>query len=71
MLTPIPHEFAVGGVYLPPLLIAAMVGISLALLTTRWLNRHRWSQYFYYPPLVSLALMVMYTLFIGTFIIGA
>ena len=71
MLLPIPHEFAIGGVYLPPLFLAAIVGIPVALWTSRVLNRRRLAQYFFYPPLVSLALMVVYTLFIGTFIIGA
>ena len=71
MLTPIPHEFAIGGVYLPPLLVASMFGIIAAMVTTRQLNRYRLSRYFFYPPLVSLALMIIYTVLIGTFIIGA
>ena len=70
-MTPIPHEFAIGGVYVPPMLVAAVFGIIAALLTTRLLNRKRLTKYFFYPPLVSLALMVIYTVFIGTFIIGA
>jgi hypothetical protein len=71
MLTPIPHEFAIGGVYMPPLLVAGMFGIIAAMVTTRQLNRYRLSRYFFYPPLVSLALMIIYTVLIGTFIIGA
>ncbi len=71
MLTPIPHEFAIGGVYLPPLLVASMFGIIAAMVTTRQLNRYRLSRYFFYPPLVSLAFMIIYTVLIGTFIIGA
>jgi hypothetical protein len=71
MLTPVPHEFAIGGVYFPPLLIAAFVGIPGALVTTRLLNRYRLTKYFFYPPLVSLALMIIYTVLIGTFIVGA
>lgn len=71
MLTPVPHEFAIAGVYLPPLLVAATLAIPFALLTTRQLNHYRMTKYFFYPPLVSLALMVIYTVFIGTFIIGA
>lgn len=71
VLTPVPHEFAIGGVYLPPMLIAAFMGILAALMTTRLLNRYRLSRYFFYPPLVSLALMIIYTVLIGTFVIGA
>ena len=67
---PVPHEFTLGGVYLPPLLIAAFLGTLAAMVTARMLNRYRLSNYFFYPPLVFVALMVTYTVLIGTFIIG-
>ena len=70
-LQQIPHEFAIGGVYMPPLLVAAMLGALLTVLTAYLLNRYRLSRYFFYPPLVSLSMMVIFTVFIGTFIIGA
>ena len=70
-MLPIPHEFAIGGVYLPPLLIAAIVGVALASLSGRLLNRNHWSEHFFYPPLVMLAMMIIYTVLIGTFIIGS
>ena len=65
----IPSEFAIGGVYFPPLLIAALLGIILAWLTAILLNRYRLSRYFFYPPLVYIAILVIYTVLIGTFII--
>ena len=65
----IPHEFAIGGVYMPPLLIAAIFGTIAAVVTARLLNRYRLSRYFFYPPLVFVALAIIYTVFIGTFII--
>ena len=67
---PTPQEFTLGGVYLPPLLVAALFGTIAALITARLLNRYRLSNYFFYPPLVFLALMIIYTVLIGTFIIG-
>lgn len=67
---PVPHEFTLGGVYLPPLLIAAFLGTLAAMVTAQMLNRYRLSNYFFYPPLVFVALMVIYTVLIGTFIIG-
>jgi hypothetical protein len=70
-MLPIPHEFAIGGVYLPPMLIAALVGVALATLSGNLLNRNRWSEHFFYPPLVMLAMMIIYTVLIGTFIIGS
>jgi hypothetical protein len=48
-MLPIPHEFAIGGVYLPPMLIAAILGVALATLSGRLLNRNHWSQHFFLP----------------------
>ena len=66
----IPHEFVMGDVYLPPLLIAALVGAVAAYITIQLLYRYRLTHYFIYPPLVSLSLMIIYTISIGTFVIG-
>jgi len=41
----------------------------LAALTAMLLNRFRLSRFFFYPPLVFVALAVVYTGLIGTFII--
>ena len=65
----VPSEFAIGGVYMPPLLVAAILGTVLAVVTARWLNRKRLSRYFFYPPLVFVAMTVIYTIVIGTFLI--
>jgi hypothetical protein len=65
----IPHEIALGGVYMPPLLVAGILAVIAAVVTAQLLNRYRLSRYFYYPPLVLIALMVIYTVIIGTFII--
>jgi hypothetical protein len=47
-----PHEIAISGVYMPPLLIASLLGVIAAVITARQLNRYRLSRYFFYPPLV-------------------
>jgi hypothetical protein len=65
----IPSEFTVGEVYFPPLLIASLLGVIMAWLSGRVLNRYRLSRFFFYPPLVLLALAVIYTVIIGTFVI--
>ena len=65
----IPTEFAIGGVYFPPLLIASILGVVAAVVTAFLLNRYRLSRFFFYPPLVFLALAVIYTTVIGTFVI--
>ena len=66
----IPHEFAIGEVFMPPLLVAAFLGLLAAMVTAHLLNRYRLSRYFFYPPLVFFALTIIYTVLIGTFIIG-
>jgi hypothetical protein len=65
----IPKEFVIGGVYFPPLLIAGILGVLAAMLTAMLLNRYRLSRFFYYPPLIFVALAVIYTVLIGTFLI--
>jgi hypothetical protein len=68
-MKPIPHEFAIGEVFMPPLLVASLLGLLAAVVTAHLLNRYRLTRYFFYPPLVFLALMIIYTVLIGTFII--
>lgn len=61
----IPSEFTVGGIYLPPSLVAGCLGVLLAYWTSRALNRRRLSRHFFYPPLVFVAFAVLYTVMIG------
>ena len=65
----IPSELAIGGVYLPPLLAATVLGTIAAVQTARWLNSTRLSRHFFYPPLVFVAMTVIYTVLITTFVI--
>ena len=70
-MLPIPHEFSIAGVYLPPLLVASGFALALTAASVRVMDRYRLSRYFFYPPVIPLALMVLYTVLIGTFIIGS
>ncbi len=70
-LMPTPHEIAIAGVYLPPMLVAAFLGIITTALSVRLISHYRLSNYFAFPSVVFLALTVIYTVFFGTFIIGA
>ena len=65
----IPHEFTIGGIYFPPLLIAGILGVLAAMFTAMLLNRYRLSRFLYNPPLVFVALAIIYTGLIGTFLI--
>lgn len=65
----IPSEFAIGGIYLPPLFVVCFLGILLAYWTSSLLNRYRLSRYFFYPPLVFLALSFIYSVVLGTYVV--
>jgi hypothetical protein len=65
----IPSEFAIGGVYMPPLLIAAFLGTLAAIFSARCLNHFRLSRYFFYPPLAFFAVAVIFTVIFGTVLI--
>ena len=58
-MKPIPHEFAIGEVYMPPLLVAAFLGLIAAFVTAHLLNRYRLTRYFFYPLLVFIALTII------------
>ena len=68
-MTHVPCEFAVSGVYFSPLFFAGLLGLVAAVFTARLLNRYQLSRYFFYPPLVFVALMIIYTVFFGTILV--
>jgi len=65
----IPHEVYLGEVFFPPMLVDAALGLVAASLTARLLNRFRVSRYFYHPPLVLIALAVLYTGLFSIFLV--
>lgn len=65
----IPSEFNLGGIFMPPLLVAGFLGLVATWFTAMLLNRCRLSRYFFYPPLVYVALLVIYTIVFGTFVV--
>ena len=68
-MNPMPYEFAIAGVYFPPLLMATLLGFFAALATANLLNRYRLAKYFFYPQLVFLEMVIIYTVLFGTFVI--
>ena len=65
----IPHEIHLGEIFFPPMLLDAALGLVAASLTARLLNRFRVSRYFYHPPLVLIALAVIYTGLFSIFLV--
>ncbi len=68
-LLPIPAEVDIFGVYWPPLLISVILGTVAMLVTVRILNRHRLSRFFVLPEFVMMAMIAIYTVIIGTFVV--
>lgn len=66
----IPSDFVIGGIYLPPLLVASGLGLVAAALTAALLNRTHLTRYFFYPPLVVVSLALLYTGFIALLFLG-
>ncbi len=67
----VPHELYVGEVFFPPMLFDAALGLLAATITARLSNRFRVSRYFYSPPLVLIALTVIYTGLFSIFLLPA
>lgn len=65
----IPSEVDLWGVYVPPLLIAGLLGLVAASLVARALNRFRLARHFFYPPLVFVSLVVVFTVLFATFVV--
>ena len=65
----IPHEIALGGIYVPPMMLAGLVGTLLAVWVARLLNKYRLSRFLFYPPLVFVSMTVIFTVLVGTLII--
>lgn len=65
----VPHELSIGEVFIPPLLVAGVLGVLAASITAKLLNKYRLSRYFFYPPLAMLALVAIYTVLFGWIVI--
>lgn len=61
----VPHDIAIGEIYLSPVLLAATLGLLATIATVFLLKRFRLSKSFFYPPLVFLSLVVMQTFRVG------
>ncbi len=62
----IPSEFAIGGVYFPPLLIASFLGVLATVPTVMLLNRYRLSRFLFFPPLLIAGLLGFFAAWLTT-----
>lgn len=65
ILLRLPVEIDLGGVYLPPVLLAVIAGVGMAMAITHLLNRLDLVRFIWYPPLFFLALSVICTCLAG------
>ena len=63
----IPHELALGDVYLSPLLPVFTVALLGAWISTILLNKLRLSRYIMFPSTTFLTLMTLYILLMNAF----
>jgi ABC-type uncharacterized transport system permease subunit len=65
----IPREVEIRGIYFPPLFLSGILGLLLAWLTLIAVYRLRLNQHIEAPTLAFLALTVIYTVLLSTFVI--
>ncbi len=70
MLTGVPSEVQILGVYFPPLSVAIVIGLLCAMVVSQLLNRTGLSRFFWHPPLANAALWLLATALIALFIIA-
>jgi hypothetical protein len=62
----LPTEFNLAGVYMPPLLVAAGLGLLLAVITAKLMNRYKLTDWFSNPSLVFVAMVFNYAMLCET-----
>jgi len=65
----IPMEISIGGIYFPPIMFAILLGVVLASVISRLLNRFNLTRFIWHPPLFFIALVVVCTRFVDIYII--
>jgi len=65
----IPMEISIGGIYFPPIMFAILLGILLAGVVAKLLNRFNLTRFIWHPPLFFVALSVICTWLVDLFII--
>ena len=63
----VPHELALGDVYLSPMLPVFSLALLGAWISTIVLNKLRLSRYIMFPSTTFLALMLLYMLLMNTY----
>ena len=62
-------EIAIGGIYFPPVMFAIILGVLMAEVAGRLLNRLDLTRFIWHPPLFYIALAVICTRLVGLYLI--
>jgi hypothetical protein len=65
----IPMEISIGGIYFPPIMFAILLGVILAGVVTKLLNRFNLTRFIWHPPLFFIAMAVVCTKIVEILII--
>ena len=69
MLFDIPSAVSLGFFFVPPIFIDVAVGLLLAWLIARLLNRTGLSRFFWHPPLAFLGFVVLMSSLVGILVL--
>ena len=69
MISSVPHEIIINGVYFSPLLIVFVLAFLASTVTTTILNKLKLSQYILHIPAAFVAILTLYIILIDTFFI--
>ena len=67
--TNIPMEISIGGIYFPPIMFAILLGVILAGIIAKLLNKFNLARFIWHPPLFFLALAVVCTRIVSVYLI--
>ena len=62
-------EISIGGIYFPPIMFAVLLGVVLASIVAKLLNKFNLTRFIWHPPLFFIALAVVCTRIVSIFII--
>jgi hypothetical protein len=69
MLFEVPAAVSLGFFFVPPIFVDMAVGLALAWLVARQLNRTGLSRFFWHPPLAFLGLVVLMSSLFGILVL--
>ena len=67
--THVPMEISFAGIYFPPVMLAILLGVILATIIARLLNKLNLTRFIWHPPLFFVAMSILFTRLVDLFIL--